>query len=78
MRENLKVTCARSVLNTVAAVSDKLRGALEKAERTEEIVLLTTAVADLVRVLYMQDAVMPLQADIYHAQCEDGKMGCKL
>lgn len=77
MRENLKVTCARSVLNTVAAASDKLRGALEKAERTEKIVLLTTAVADLVLAFYMQDTVMPPQADIDHAQCEDGKTGCK-
>lgn len=64
MREDLKVACARSVFNTVAAASDKLRGALEKSELTEEIVVLTTAVADLVRALYLQDVAMTSITDI--------------
>lgn len=72
MTENLKTTCARSVLTTVITASDKLRSALEKTECTEEIVVLTTAVSDLVRVLYLQDAVMPGLSDIPPSPCEDG------
>ncbi|MDD6642718.1 MAG: hypothetical protein PUF80_00600 [Firmicutes bacterium] len=72
MKEHLKITCARSVLNTVVTASDKLRSALEKTQCAEEIVLLTTAVSDLVRALYIQDAVMPVLSDISHAPCEDG------
>lgn len=75
MKENLKITCARSVLTTVITASDKLRSALEKTECTEAIVALTNAVSDLVRVLYLQDAVMPGLSDISPVPCEDGIAG---
>lgn len=72
MKENLKATCAKSVLETVIAASDKLRNALDKAKAPEEVIGLTAAVSDLVRALYMQDAVMPVLTDIVPAPCEDG------
>lgn len=72
MKENLKITCARSVLTTVITVSDKLRSALEKTECTEEIVALTNAVSNLVRALYYQDDTLYVQTDIDPVPCEDG------
>lgn len=72
MKENINVACAKSVLETVTAASDKLRNAMDEAKTPEEIIGLTAAVCDLVRVLFMQGAVMPVLTDIVPAPCEDG------
>lgn len=72
MKENIKVACAKSVLETVTTASAKLRNAIDEAKTPEEIIGLTSAVCDLVRVLFMQGAVMPVLTDIVPAPCEDG------